>query len=205
MSHSRLPPRPFSSAALELCRCREVPAHGSDVYKRTTSAGTPVGLTAYTGDSIVSVIADPEDWHQLFVADDDQIFMSGNAGSTFSEITGNLTSNFNQIQIRSLEFLRYSQLEGAVLVGTNQGIYAAFQDDYTSWFKVGVELPNTQVWDLVYNRSDDVLIAGTFGRGTWKMEDAGKELFGGSVVDDDDELCIPILTSQNNATAVICL
>jgi hypothetical protein len=40
---------------------------------------------------------------------------------------------------------------------------------FTSWNKLGTGLPNVPVWDLVYDVKDDVLVAGTLGRGAWTI------------------------------------
>jgi hypothetical protein len=34
---------------------------------------------------------------------------------------------------------------------------------------LGAGLPNVFVWDLDYNATDDVLVAGTLGRGAWTL------------------------------------
>jgi hypothetical protein len=40
---------------------------------------------------------------------------------------------------------------------------------FTIWNKLGTGLPNALVADLDYNAADDVLLAGTLGRGAWTI------------------------------------
>jgi hypothetical protein len=41
----------------------------------------------------------------------------------------------------------------------------------TKWAPYGKGLPNVQVFDLRYDSTDNVLVAGTFGRGAWTVSD----------------------------------
>ena len=41
-----------------------------------------------------------------------------------------------------------------------------------------MNLPNALVYDLVYNQQDDVLVAGTLGRGAWTFPNASAILAG---------------------------
>src|SRR5262249_33589117 len=57
-----------------------------------------------------------------------------------------------------------------LLVGTNAGVFLSFSSSgFTSWNKLGTGLPNAPVWDLHYDVSDDMLLAGTLGRGAWTI------------------------------------
>jgi uncharacterized repeat protein (TIGR01451 family) len=57
-----------------------------------------------------------------------------------------------------------------VLVGTNAGVFVSFSTSgFTIWDKLGTGLPNAVVWDLDYDVADDVLLAGTLGRGAWTI------------------------------------
>jgi hypothetical protein len=40
---------------------------------------------------------------------------------------------------------------------------------FTHWDKLGAGLPNVVVLDLAYDVADDVLLAGTLGRGAWTI------------------------------------
>jgi hypothetical protein len=57
-----------------------------------------------------------------------------------------------------------------LLVGTNAGVFVSFSSSgFTSWNKLGIGLPNAPVADLDYDVADDVLVAGTLGRGAWTI------------------------------------
>ena len=146
---------------------------GLTIARRTTGgvdtvqiqgAGTPRG-----------VVADPEEWKTVFVIDQDQVFMSTNAGDAWTDITGDLVNSFGTLDIRGIEYVRIGA-RGALLVGTLNGVYVSFDEDYTQWSLLGSGLPNAQVFDMDFNLADDVLVAGTQGRGTWKIENVSKAL-----------------------------
>ena len=40
---------------------------------------------------------------------------------------------------------------------------------YATWDQLGTGLPNALVYDLDYDATDDVLVVGTMGRGSWKL------------------------------------
>ncbi|MDX1409102.1 MAG: hypothetical protein R3330_13230, partial [Saprospiraceae bacterium] len=46
----------------------------------------------------------------------------------------------------------------------------SFDGSFGTWLKVGTGLPNAPVWDLDYDLTDDVLVAGTLGRGAWTID-----------------------------------
>lgn len=146
---------------------------GVTIARRTTSgvdtvqiqgAGTPRG-----------VVADPEEWKTVFVIDPDQVFMSTNAGDAWTDITGDLGNSFGTLDIRGIEYVRIGA-RGALLVGTLNGVYVSFDEDYTQWSLLGSGLPNAQVFDMDFNLADDVLVAGTQGRGAWKIEKVSEAL-----------------------------
>ena len=57
-----------------------------------------------------------------------------------------------------------------LLVGTNAGVFVSFSTSgFTIWNKLGIGLPNAPVADLDYDVADDVLLAGTLGRGAWTI------------------------------------
>ena len=52
-------------------------------------------------------------------------------------------------------------------VGTDNGVYISYTTD-GAWRKLGANLPNSPVIDLVFQPVFDRLVAGTLGRGVWE-------------------------------------
>lgn len=153
---------------------------GPKLAIRTVAAAGFITVTvASLNDALRGVITDPEEWRTVFTIDSDQVFMSIDTGTNWGDISGNLPTAFTAPDLRGIEFVRNGN-RGAILVGTNQGVYAALDTNYTSWFKVGSGLPNAPVWDLDYDADDDVLIVATLGRGSWKLTNVADSLFNNS-------------------------
>src|SRR5262249_55152886 len=75
--------------------------------------------------------------------------------------------------LRSIELVN-----GILLVGGQGGVFRTLDPSFPSpfWNKVGENMPNAIVTSLHYDPTDNVLVAGTFGRGAWKLEDAANVL-----------------------------
>ena len=185
---------------------------GYDIFARTTSDGA-LENTNYSGGFVRDLALDRDDWMSAFAIDDDQIFRTidvsnDNADNDgdgeideaneidWREITGNLVADFRDgfdLDFRSLEFIDLPSFDDAIAVGTNRGIFASLgSTDFTDWFQVGTDLPNVPVWDLDYDITDNVLVAGTLGRGAWLLENANEVLIPNDMVDSptsgDDNL-----------------
>jgi len=151
------------------------------VIIRTSAGGSFTEYLTPADTSLRGVTADPEDWNRLFIIDRNQVFMSTDAGANWIDITGNLPDGFTTTDLRVLDFVRAGD-RGALLVGGINGVYAALDDtNYTSWAKLGTDLPIVPVWDLDYDATDNVLVAGTLGRGSWKMINVSQSLFNTAV------------------------
>jgi hypothetical protein len=146
---------------------------GVTIARRTTAGIDTVQIQG--ADTPRGVVADPEEWKTVFVTDPDQVFMSTNAGDAWTDITGDLVNSFGTLDIRGIEYVRIGA-RGALLVGTLNGVYVSFDEDYTQWSLLGSGLPNTQVFDMDFNLADDVLVAATQGRGAWKIEKVSEAL-----------------------------
>src|SRR5262249_49547849 len=57
---------------------------------------------------------------------------------------------------------------GALYVGTDNGVYAT-TDGGLSWKRLGAGMPNVQVRDLELNQTTNTLLAGTYGRGVFRL------------------------------------
>ncbi|NEQ82574.1 MAG: RTX toxin [Moorea sp. SIO2I5] len=152
-----------------------------NIFARTTLGGT-LDNTNYSGGFVRDIVLDSEDWMTGFAIDDDQVFQTTDANN-WIDITGKLqdfATNLNlepgDLNLRSIEFISGSTVDG-IVVGSNIGIFSATSsNNFTDWLKLGTDLPNVPVWDLDYDPSDDLLVAGTLGRGAWTLSDASSIL-----------------------------
>jgi photosystem II stability/assembly factor-like uncharacterized protein len=144
-----------------------------------TAAGDPLTQTAALPTDALEardVVMDPDDWRSAYVVVgnavignfNNHVFRTTDAGASWTDITGNLPA------LGAGDFITTAFVAGdsrdMLLVGANSGVYVSFSDSgFTNWNKLGVGLPNALVWDLDYDVADDVLVAGTLGRGAWTI------------------------------------
>jgi photosystem II stability/assembly factor-like uncharacterized protein len=138
------------------------------LLRTTAGAGLTPTATLPNATDLRDVVLDPNDWRNAYVVDNNRVFRTNNAGGAWTDITGNLrdtgAGNFNTAEFVAGTFNRL------LLVGTNAGVFVSFDSSgFTNWVKLGTGLPNAPVWDLDYDVSDDVLLAGTLGRGAWTI------------------------------------
>ena len=143
------------------------------VYVRTLAGsafavGSPSGTSAIRG-----LRMDPDEWHTAFAINSSSIFATFDAGGTWSTITGNL-GELGAAGFNAIEFV--SGATDAVVLGTNLGVYASLASSLGTWFRLGSGLAHAPVWDLDYDPLDDVLVAGTMGRGAWKLDQVSQQL-----------------------------
>ena len=167
--------------------------------KTDTGADFQLRKLPVEAGAINGIVLDPSDWHTAYVIDDSHVWMTTDAGVKWTPITGNLADLTNQFN--TIELAR-----GVLLVGTADGVYRTFdRAKPVVWSKFGGDrdltknLPNVQVSDLHYDAKNDVLIAGTFGRGAWVVKNASK------VLTADPVLTINIDDDPNNLPNVITL
>ncbi len=143
---------------------------GSQVFVRTTAGGS---LTATAGNppgasTITDVVLNPADENEIFVIDTGTVFRTTDGGANWTDITGNLGDNGNT-NFRALEYVP-GAINDKLVVGTQDGVFAAVAPHFSCWFELGSGLPNAPVWDLEYDATDALLAAGTLGRGAWTLE-----------------------------------
>ncbi|MCG6154801.1 cadherin domain-containing protein [Rubinisphaera margarita] len=149
-------------------------AAGSDVFVRTSGTGNVAAVAADpTTSAIRDLAVNSDDWSNVFVADNNQVFMTTDTGASWSDITGDLLSYADEI--RSLSFAN-SGTNQVVIAGTNEGIFISSITATGTWIPLGLDMPNVLVFDMDYDASDDVLVAGTLGRGTWALADASDSI-----------------------------
>ncbi len=142
---------------------------GSAVFLRTTAGGdlAPTAALPAGAGAIRDVVLDPDDWRIAYAIDSNQVFRTTDAGASWTDISGNLAA-LGAGDFNTTEFV--AGPKDLLLVGTNAGVFVSLSSSgFTSWNELGTGLPNAVVWDLDYDVVDDVLVAGTLGRGAWTI------------------------------------
>jgi len=140
---------------------------GTQVFVRTAG---PAGLrrsTAYPGGVVAGVAIDPNDPETAFVVDRGRVFRTTDAGGTWTEMTTNLPT-LNPGALRTVAFSTRAPA-GAVVVGSDNGVFEASGAAFSSWSRLGSGLPRVPVLHLEYDVRDNLLLAGTQGRGAWSL------------------------------------
>jgi photosystem II stability/assembly factor-like uncharacterized protein len=140
------------------------------VYIRT-AAGQAIQPTSseFPGSSVRDIVLDPADWMTAVVIDTSRVFQTKDAGDSWTELTGNLVD----ASLRAIEMIGGSVAR--LVVGGLGGVFAMSLDQPGIWGEFGDPLPNAPVFDLDYDPDDDVLVAGTLGRGAFLLADASLE------------------------------
>lgn len=155
----------------------------------TTGFGAAIGSPG-TGVGVRDIEVDPDNSRTVYVLDDVSRVWRGTevglAGETWTFMLSNFPTLAEGRDLRTIEVYNTTVAPGdeTLLVGGNgggsfgSGVF--FTDNpYASsvvWNEFGSNLPNVLVTDLQYNPDDDLLIAGTNGRGVWTVPDAGPDL-----------------------------
>ena len=121
------------------------------------------------------VALDPAEWRHAFVVDADQVFRTTNAGTSWTDVTGDLFTAHAPGTVTSVAFVPDAVASG-VVVGTNGGVFVARAPAYATWARLGSGVPNAPVYHLDYDPPNDVLVAATLGRGAWQMSNVTQAL-----------------------------
>lgn len=143
---------------------------GSRVFVRTTAGGN-LALTAaaFPGGTVNGVAVDPANENTLYVIGSASVYQSSDGGASWTNITGDIGAD-GAGTFRAIAYIPSATVDRLV-VGTEAGVLVSFESGFDSWFQLGSGLPNAPVWDLDYDATDDVLVAGTLGRGAWTVPD----------------------------------
>ena len=143
---------------------------GSNVYIRTGPPPTPLVLSAtYPATGLVSdLVIDPDDPLTAFAIDSAAVYRTVDAGATWSDVTGDLPT-LDPGTFRSIAYVHGSAEDG-VVVGSGKGVFVALEiDGFTTWMPLGSDFPTAPVFDLDYDAAGDLLVAGTLGRGAFRL------------------------------------
>jgi hypothetical protein len=147
---------------------------GNQVVYREHLGDPLQAVPGYQGDYVETIAVDPQNYRHIFVVDgSSQVWTSNDAGQSFQNITANLT----QLTpfATTLEFISTGPAprDQMLVAGGLNGVFALglHSTPQNPWYRLGVNLPNAIVLDLRYNAQDNLLLAGTNGRGAWTLND----------------------------------
>jgi Ca2+-binding RTX toxin-like protein len=141
------------------------------VLVRLTAGGALVPTAApFPTFDARDVVMSNTSFQTAYVIGTQSVFVTNNAGASWTDITGNLLS-FQSGDFRSVEFIP-STGHSLIVVGTNRGVFATATDALGTWLEVG-NLPNAPVLDMQYVPQQDLLIAGLIGRSAWTVTGLG--------------------------------
>ncbi len=142
---------------------------GNNVYLAVGAGGALNLLGAPGASSVIDVAIDQAQPSRLFAMTFSTVHFSANSGSSFSNISANI-GTFSPGALRSMVYV--PRPAGDVLVvGADRGaFYARSNDGFSTWSRLGTGLPYAPVFELSYQNQRDALIAGTLGRGAWRLD-----------------------------------
>ena len=132
------------------------------VFVRT--AAPPAALTQSatypgtgTGRQVAAVTINNTNPQNAFVVDATNVYRTGDAGASWTNVTGNLLTLTPGI-LRSVA-ISTSNPDGNVIVGSDNGVFVAQGPAFTTWAVLGIGLPRAPVYDLEYDAVDQILIS----------------------------------------------
>jgi photosystem II stability/assembly factor-like uncharacterized protein len=120
-----------------------------------TTTGFP-----YVTDLAVDITNDAICYASLGGAGATHVLKTTNYGANWVSITGNLPNiSHNSIVLRTAS-------PRMIFVGTDMGVYQSTNDG-ANWVSFSSGMPTTQIYDLKYKESAQILLSVTHGRGCW--------------------------------------
>jgi photosystem II stability/assembly factor-like uncharacterized protein len=150
---------------------------GDRLFMRTAAHPAPLTeVLSYprtVGRTIRDIVIDPADAGAIYLTNTTQVFRTTDGGTTWTDISGNIQS-FQPISLRGIEYVPRANGSGtndALVVSAFNGIYVAYESSgFTEWSRLGANMPNVPILDLHFSEADRVIVAGTLGRGAWKLK-----------------------------------
>ena len=145
---------------------------GSTIRHRATDGGSITTLSTYPGTTVRALVMDRQNSQKVYVLDTQgRVWASFDEGASWLNLTTNLPSLTTSVRTIEL-FSPDAGIRNTVLIAGGQG--GVFQMRRpaaagASWTPVSTGLPNGLVYDLHYDYTDNVLVAGILGRGAWTL------------------------------------
>ena len=145
---------------------------GASLRHRTADGQTVNTVPAYPGGTIRAVVMDPQNVTHVFVLDtSSRVFSSFDDGATWINLTANLGTLCPSVRSLELFSPTASPINTVLVVGGQGGVFQMRRPDAagTSWTVLSTGLPRVLVYDVRYDYTNNVLSAGTLGRGVWTL------------------------------------
>jgi hypothetical protein len=153
---------------------------GGNLFLRTAAGPNLTLLNNYTGGAPTDIAMHPEDWQRAYVSDGAAVWMTTDAGQTWTNITGNLATQNTRLQTVAVFSPTDTPGDEVVLVGGLAGVFRTRNPEAgpnAIWSEYAAGLPNAVVQDVrYYGGAPDTLLVGTFGRGAWTVDNASDTL-----------------------------
>jgi hypothetical protein len=145
-------------------------SNGSTLYMTNDAAATWTTISAgLPSITITGITINPDNSPEVWVTlggftDGQKVYRSANAGTTWTNMTGSLPN----IVVNCIAFEdNDGSPDDAVYIGTDVGV---FYRDATlgDWIPFSNWLPTVPVFDLEIHQANELITAGTYGRGLWR-------------------------------------
>lgn len=186
-------------------------ARGSRIYVREPGRDTfDERSNNEHAEEIERIVVDPDDWKTAVAVSAYEVHLTTDAGVTWKVLRGDPTHpGYLLSRVAPLESLELIKVGGAhlVLVGGEGGVARLRLADPANppaepqWTLLGDGLPNSLVMSLHYDKTRDVLLAGTLGRGVWAIPKAAASLAADPVVYVDVDGADETVTVQRAVAA----
>lgn len=143
---------------------------GSRFFVRTAAEASALPSSSpFPGSEIRDIAVSPLDWSMAYVADATGVFVTRDAGASWT----NVTSGLVDASLRSLAVVPLGPNLDFVFAGGLGGVRVALISRRSGgplfgWLRFGTNLPTAPVWDLDYDAEQRRLTVATLGRGAWQ-------------------------------------
>jgi hypothetical protein len=168
---------------------------GGKLWLRTQGVGPPNLVAGYHGGIPRAIVSDPSNWYTTYVLDGDgKVWETTNGGASWTDMTLSGDRSLTALSHHVSTLAIYQRFGITVLLaGGIGGVFRLLEDNqgkpYWSLYGDGGplypvipslgqnHLPNVLVTSLHYDAKDDVLVAGTLGRGAWMVSNVSQSVF----------------------------
>ena len=176
-----------------------------EVLRRETLGGSIDPVGAYPGSTVIDLVLDPDESDNIFLIDTAERVWRTDATDVWTEVTGDLVIG----EFEAIDYMPGTAFD-QILVSGRDGVFTMAVGQPGVWRELAPGIPRAPVFDLDYDPTDDVLAAGTLGRGAFLLRHAscsvdGDTDFACDVSDNCPQLSNPDQANQDlDAAGDVC-